>query len=122
MLPEDVKVQLPGGEKVTLKTVEDSSLTFYINNASFSFTQWDICANLNEILAVVNQGETPDSVVVSVSRKAKVIMNVAYAKQFADVLLRHVAKHEAIGKQAEAESTKAEPDTPSETVSQPNAD
>ena len=109
MLPEDVKVQFPDGQTVILRTVEDSSLTFYANNATFSMTQWDICVNLNEILITKitePDDKSPGSVVVSVSRKAKVLLNVAYAKQFAEVLLKHIEQHENIGKQAALESAK----------------
>lgn len=114
MLPEDVKVRLPSEEVVTIRTAEDSGQTFYVNNATFSYTQWDITVNLNEIL--VTKQEDPGSVILLVSRKAKVIMNVAYAKLFAQVLLSHVEKHEAIGKQTAAEQTAAEPEASSETA------
>ena len=114
MLPEDVKVRLPDGQTVVLKTLEDSAQTFYINNASFSMTQWDVSANLNEILATKVGSEASETAVIEVSRKVKIIMNVGYAKQFAQVLLRHVEQHENIGKQA-AEIATELPATPSES-------
>ena len=80
-------------------------------------TQWDICINLNEILTTEQEGESPDSVVVSVSRKAKVLMNVGYARQFANVLLRHIEQHENVAKQQALESTKEQPPAPTETKS-----
>ena len=93
MQPDDVKVQFQDGNTLILRPVEEVSPTFYVNNATFGLTQWEIKIDLSEIVGMAKEEDSP---VALINRKARLLMTVPYAKSFADALLKHIAKYESI--------------------------
>ena len=112
MPPEDITVQLSDGRPLTLRTVEEISPSYYVNNATFGMTQWDIKVDLSEITGFV-AAENPESPAIAlVSKKARLVMTVDYAKAFASALLQQVAKHELIEEGAPKEPESHQPPEP----------
>ncbi len=111
-LPEEVKAQMPDGRILIQKLIEQSTPSFYINSAVFSFTKWDIRVELSEMKSITATDEDPQTLVAQVIRKATIMMTPAYAKTFLEALKLHMEKYEGFEKgEVDKEARDSEPST-----------
>ena len=111
MQPEDAKVNFLDGSTAIVRAVSDTSPTFYVNNATFGLTQWDIKVDLSELQGIVKE-ENSEFPVMLINRKVRLVMTPSYAKVFATTLLAQVARHEEMGKKIEEAADKPKPAAP----------
>ena len=99
--PEEVKAQMSDGRIIIQKPIEQTTPSFYINNAVFSSTPWDIRLDLSEMKTLTSaddEEEDPQTVVAHVIRRATIVMTSAYARAFVEALTAQIDKHENLEK------------------------
>ena len=99
--PEEVKARMSDGTIIIQKPIEQPTPSFYINNAVFSSTPWDIRVDLSEMKTLTSadkEEEDPQTVVAHVIRRATLVMTSAYARAFVEALTAQIDKHENLEK------------------------
>ena len=109
-LPEEVKARTTDGTTIIQQPIEQTTPSFYINNALFSSTQWDIRVDLSEMKTLTVKDEDPKTVVMQVFRRATIVMTPAYARVFVEALTAQMDKHEKLG-EVDKDDQESEPST-----------
>jgi hypothetical protein len=87
-MPEDVVISSPMNRKVTYTNDGAELPTFYINNAEFMVSTWDMRMRLGQV-----DGATDD--VLAIRNTVTVYMSLEHAKVFVEKAAEALAKWEA---------------------------
>ena len=110
---EEVKARMSDGTIIIQKPIEQPTPSFYINNAVFSSTPWDIRLDLSEMKTLTradDEEEGPQTVVAHVIRRATIVITPAYARSFVEALTAQIEKHAKFG-EVDEDDQESEPST-----------